>query len=64
MVQRAVGYTGVIEWDTSMPDGTPRKLMDVSKLSALGWSAAHSLEEGIAMTYQWYLETEGSAIRK
>nr|WP_315152593.1 GDP-L-fucose synthase [uncultured Flavobacterium sp.] len=51
LVQKIVGYTGVIETDPSKPDGTPRKLMDVSKLTALGWKAQISLEEGIQRVY-------------
>lgn len=47
MVQKTVGYTGKINWDTTKPDGTPRKLMDVSKLSNLGWKPSITLEEGI-----------------
>ena len=49
-----VGFDGELGWDTSKPDGTPRKLLDVSKLSALGWKPAISLREGIARTYQWF----------
>jgi GDP-L-fucose synthase len=49
-----VGYTGKIEWDTSKPDGTPQKLLDVSRLSALGWKAEHDLTSGIEKTYSWY----------
>ena len=49
-----VGFNGELGWDTSKPDGTPRKLLDVSKLSALGWKPAISLREGIARTYQWF----------
>jgi GDP-L-fucose synthase len=52
LVQKIVGYTGVIETDPSKPDGTPRKLMDVSKLSGLGWKAQISLEEGIQRVYE------------
>jgi GDP-L-fucose synthase len=51
-----VGYSGNIHWDTSMPDGTPRKLLDVSRLSEMGWQAAISLEHGIESTYSWFLE--------
>ncbi|MBD3276635.1 MAG: NAD-dependent epimerase/dehydratase family protein [Candidatus Marinimicrobia bacterium] len=51
-----VGYNGPIEHDTSKPDGTPRKLMDVSRIKSLGWEPQISLEEGIELTYQWYLE--------
>jgi GDP-L-fucose synthase len=49
-----VGFDGELGWDTSKPDGTPRKLLDVSKLSALGWKPAISLKDGIARTYQWF----------
>jgi GDP-L-fucose synthase len=55
-IGRVVGYSGRIEWDTTKPDGTPRKLLDVSKLNQLGWKAAIPLEEGIRTTYQWWLE--------
>ncbi|MBK9337754.1 MAG: GDP-L-fucose synthase [Lewinellaceae bacterium] len=56
MVQRTVGYTGEIRHDRSKPDGTPRKLMDVEKLTALGWQATIGLEEGIRAVYQEYQE--------
>jgi GDP-L-fucose synthase len=54
MVAQAVGFTGSIEWDATRPDGTPRKLLDVSKLSQSGWSASIGLEEGIRNTVAWY----------
>lgn len=54
IVARAVNYQGEIVWDTSKPDGTPRKLLDVSKLADAGWSAAIGLEEGIRTTVDWY----------
>ncbi|MHB1169204.1 MAG: GDP-L-fucose synthase [Longimicrobiales bacterium] len=54
LVRRVVGYDGEIEFDASKPDGTPRKLMDVSRLTALGWRAQIGLEEGIRSTYEWY----------
>lgn len=54
IVANSVGYSGAIEWDTSKPDGTPRKLLDVSKLSRAGWSASIGLEEGIKDTVEWY----------
>lgn len=54
IVAGAVGYEGRIEWDESKPDGTPRKLLDVSKLSEAGWEASISLEEGIRSTVAWY----------
>ena len=54
LVRRIVGYAGTIEFDASKPDGTPRKLMDVSRLTALGWRARIRLEEGVRATYEWY----------
>ncbi|WP_310587798.1 GDP-L-fucose synthase [Dyadobacter sp. CY312] len=56
MIQRIVGYTGRINWNVEKPDGTPRKLMDVSKLHALGWKHSMELEEGIKVTYQDFLQ--------
>jgi len=56
LVQRVVGYDGPVEWDSSKPDGTPRKLMDVSRLRGLGWAPTVLLEDGIACAYEWYLE--------
>lgn len=55
IVASVVGYTGTLTQDTSKPDGTPRKLLDVSRLSALGWKAQIGLKEGIRETYEWYL---------
>lgn len=55
MIQELVGFKGEIIWDANYPDGTPRKLLDSSKISALGWKPKISLSEGIAATYQWYL---------
>ena len=60
LIQKTVGHQGEIIWDSSKPDGTPRKLMDVSKMKNKGWSATISLEEGIKATYQWFLENENS----
>jgi GDP-L-fucose synthase len=54
-VKRVVGFEGELAWDTTKPDGTPRKLMDVSRLEALGWRARTDLEAGLAKTYDWYL---------
>jgi GDP-L-fucose synthase len=56
LVRGIVGYSGAITWNSSMPDGTPRKLLDVGRLHALGWKAQHALEAGIRKTYAWYLE--------
>ena len=53
-IQKIVGYTGTIEWDTSKPDGTPRKLLNVAKLHTLGWHHQISLDEGLKTTYEWY----------
>jgi GDP-L-fucose synthase len=54
LIARTVGYTGTIVFDRSRPDGTPRKLLDVSRIHALGWRHQISLEEGINSTYDWY----------
>lgn len=54
-VAAVVGYMGEIKWDTSKPNGTPRKLLDISKTAALGWSAHTSLDEGISLTYKDFL---------
>jgi GDP-L-fucose synthase len=54
-VQEIVGYEGDVSWDSSMPDGTPRKLLDISRLTQLGWAPRISLQEGIKSTYEWYL---------
>ena len=56
VIQKTVGHEGEIIWDASKPDGTPRKLLDVSKLSHAGWNARISLEEGLKETYAWFLE--------
>ena len=54
LVAKAVGYEGDMSWDTSKPDGTPQKLLDVSKLTESGWTASMTLEQGLADTVQWY----------
>jgi GDP-L-fucose synthase len=54
LVQRIVEFEGTINWDSSKPDGTPRKLLDVSRINKLGWRPAISLEDGIRSTYRWY----------
>lgn len=56
LIQKTVGHQGEIIWDSSKPDGTPKKLMDVSKMKNQGWSAKIALEDGIQSTYQWFLE--------
>jgi GDP-L-fucose synthase len=55
LVKEITGYEGSILWDTTKPDGTPRKLLDVSRIRSLGWKPGISLEEGIRKTYKWYL---------
>ncbi|MEW8521865.1 MAG: GDP-L-fucose synthase [Candidatus Thiodiazotropha endolucinida] len=60
LVGDVIGYQGHLVFDTEKPDGTPQKLLDVSRLSSLGWQAQISLKEGIQMTYQWFLENQGS----
>jgi GDP-L-fucose synthase len=55
---QVVGFRGALAFDPSKPDGTPRKLLDVSKIHALGWRASLPLREGIAQTYRWFLEEE------
>lgn len=56
LIQNAVGHQGDIIWDSTMPDGTPRKLMDSSKMQELGWKQQVDLKEGIEATYKWFLE--------
>lgn len=53
-IARIVGFQGAIEWDSSKPDGTPRKLLDVQRINSLGWQATTSLESGIKATFDWY----------
>ena len=55
-VANAAGFTGQIEWDASKPDGTPRKVLDVSRIKALGWKPTITLDEGITSTIAWYKE--------
>ena len=63
LVAKTVGYEGRIEWDTTRPNGTPRKLLDVSKAAALGWTYQTELEEGIALAYKDFLENPMRAER-
>ncbi len=62
-IQSTVGHQGAIIWDTTKPDGTPRKLMDNSKLEAQGWSSLVRLKDGIESTYQWFIDSK-SKIRE
>ena len=61
VVRNVVGYEGKIEWDTGKPDGTPRKLMDVTRLFGLGWRPRISLEDGLRSTYEWFLAHQAEA---
>ena len=54
VVAKSAGFSGEIEWDSSKPDGTPRKVLDVSRIKALGWKPTITLEEGVASTIAWY----------
>ena len=58
---RVTGFGGQLLWDSTKPDGTPRKLLDVSRLRALGWQSTISLEDGLRSTYQWYLANRSQA---
>jgi len=57
---KVVGFKGKLVFDTAKPDGTPRKLLDVSRLKSLGWQASIPLEEGLRLTYQWFIDNQGS----
>ena len=57
-IQKIVGHQGKIVWDDTKPDGTPRKLLDVSKMNNLGWKASIELSQGIEKTYKWFLENQ------
>ena len=56
LIQSTVGHQGKIIWDSSKPDGTPRKLMDNSKMERQGWKAKVNLEKGITLSYKWFLK--------
>ena len=60
-VKRAVGFGGKIRWDASKPDGTPRKLLDVTKIRGMGWKPKVSMEEGIGLAYDWFLRNAPEA---
>jgi len=57
-ISEVVDYSGEISWDTSKPDGSPRKLLDVGRLAGMGWVAGTKLKEGLQKTYNWFLENE------
>ena len=56
MIKQVVGYEGELRFNTSMPDGVPRKLLDVTRLEKLGWRPSISLKKGLEDTYAWYLD--------
>jgi GDP-L-fucose synthase len=56
IIKKITGHKGDIIWDSTKPDGTPKKLMDVSKMKAIGWQYSTELEAGIQKTYTWFLE--------
>ena len=60
IIQKITEHKGKINWDTNMPDGTPRKLMDISKMKEIGWKYSTELEDGIKKTYQWFLENKNT----
>ena len=60
-VKQVVGFSGTIRWDASKPDGTPRKLLDVTRIQKMGWKSAISVEDGIASTYAWFLQNAPEA---
>lgn len=64
LIRQIVGYNGELRFDPGMPDGTPRKLLDVSRLTAMGWTPSITLEKGLADTYAWYLENESRLRRE
>jgi GDP-L-fucose synthase len=61
IIRGITGYTGEIRWDTTQPDGNPRRLLDVSRLEKLGWQAQTDFRTGVAQTYQWFLDNRATA---
>jgi GDP-L-fucose synthase len=57
-IKEIVGFNGKIEWDSSKPDGTPRKLLDVSRIRELGWRPSVPLTEGLRSNYEWYVAND------
>jgi GDP-L-fucose synthase len=62
LIKRVTGYEGTVTFDHTKPDGTPRKLLDVHRIKALGWQPTMSLEDGVAETYRWYLTNRQQAV--
>jgi GDP-L-fucose synthase len=64
LISDVTNYSGEVKWDTSKPDGTPRKLLDVSRINSLGWRSEITLEQGVASTYEWYVQAlESGSLR-
>ena len=63
LVAKEVGYTGKILWDTTKPNGTPRRALDTSKMDSLGWKAKTSLEDGLKITVDWFLQNRSNYVR-
>jgi GDP-L-fucose synthase len=63
LVARIVGFSGRLVYDSTKPDGTPRKLLDVGRLASLGWKARIPLKEGVANTYRWFVANEAGVRR-
>ena len=61
IIREIVGYQGEIRWDTSQPDGNPRRLLDISRMEKLGWKAKTDFREGVAHTYRWFFENRATA---
>jgi GDP-L-fucose synthase len=62
LIREVVGYGGDLAFDANRPDGTPRKLLDVSRMAGLGWKAKTPLPTGIRSTYAWYLQQEAASV--
>ena len=63
LIQKVVGYEGELSFDSSKPDGNPRKLLDSTRINSYGWSATTSLELGLETTYDWFLENKNKNIK-
>jgi GDP-L-fucose synthase len=64
LVAEVAGFKGEIAWDSSKPDGTPRKVLDVTKVKSLGWEPAISLRDGIASTIDWYIDATAKGVSR
>ena len=64
MVCRTVGFEGTLRFDSSHPDGVPRKIVDVGRINQLGWSARTTMQDGLARTYRWFLDNVASEKRR